>query len=73
MTLLAPAECLLGLTSDLAAFKRVFVFDELALREVVKSAKCALRHSDQRNKSGLQCAGCLGVSAGMFLLKHFFQ
>lgn len=40
MTLLAPAECLLGLTSDLAAFKRVFVFDELALREVVKSAKC---------------------------------
>lgn len=56
VTLLAPAECLLGLTSDLAAFKRVFVFDEVALREALKSAKRALRHPDQRNKSRLQCA-----------------
>lgn len=73
----APAECLLVPTCSLAIFKRqffVFLFflEELALQKAVKAARHTLQQPDQWNESGLQCAGCLGISAGMRLLKYFF-
>lgn len=73
---LAPAECLLVLTCSLALFKRdlffFFLLDELALQEAAKAVRHTLQQPDQWNESGLQCAGCLVVSAGMRLLKCFF-
>lgn len=40
--------------------------------EAIKAARHTLQQPDQWNESGLQCAGCLGVSAGMRLLKCSF-
>lgn len=74
MVLFTPAECLLVPTCSLAIFKRDFLvfLDELVLQKAVKAARHTLQQPDQWNESGLQCAGCLGVSAGMRLLKYFF-
>lgn len=72
---LAPTECLLIPTCSLARFQRDFFFfflDKLALQEAVKAARHTLQQPHQWNESGLQCTGCLGVSAGMRLLKCFF-
>lgn len=74
VTFLAHAECLLIPTCFLGIFKRDFFFflNELAMHEAIKAARHTPQQPDQWNESGLQCAGCLGVSAGMRLLKCSF-